>query len=120
MSQIGGFRRKKRTFRELERWQIFKEDPNKRSGQHLDLSEADQDFDAKSQTSRRRQKPKDSDCQSLKTLKFNSQLLQKASAAVDLISQKIEFKNLMNQSVTGSFVTVILELTNDFIDKLEK
>ena len=39
---------------------------------------------------------------------------------MDLISQKIEFKNLMNQSVTGSFVTVILELTNDFIDKLEK
>lgn len=37
-----------------------------------------------------------------------------------MISQKIEFKNLMNQSVTGSFVTVILELTNDFIDKLEK
>lgn len=26
----------------------------------------------------------------------------------------------MNQSVTGSFVTVILELTSDFIDKLEK
>ena len=60
---------------------------------------------------------KDSD---VRTLKFNSRLLQKASAAVDLISQKIEFKNLMNQSVTGSFVTVILELTSDFIDKLEK
>ena len=56
----------------------------------------------------------------VRTLKFNSRLLQKASAAVDLISQKIEFKNLMNQSVTGSFVTVILELTSDFIDKLEK
>jgi hypothetical protein len=56
----------------------------------------------------------------MRTLKFNSRLLQKASAAVDLISQKIEFKNLMNQSVTGSFVTVILELTSDFIDKLEK
>ena len=26
----------------------------------------------------------------------------------------------MNQSITGSFVTVILELTHDFIDKLEK
>ena len=26
----------------------------------------------------------------------------------------------MNQSVTASFVTVILELTSDFIDKLEK
>ena len=26
----------------------------------------------------------------------------------------------MNQSVTGSFVTVILELTSDFIDKLEQ
>ena len=53
------------------------------------------------------------------TLKFNSRLLQKASAAVDLISQKIEFKNRMNQTATGSFVTVILELANDFIDKLE-
>jgi hypothetical protein len=58
--------------------------------------------------------------ENLRTLKFNSGLLQKASAAVDLISQKIEFKNLMNQSVTGSFVTVILELTHDFINKLEK
>lgn len=26
----------------------------------------------------------------------------------------------MNQTVTGSFVTVLLELTHDFIDKLEK
>ena len=36
------------------------------------------------------------DNKSIRTLKFNSRLLQKASAAVDLISQKIEFKNLMN------------------------
>lgn len=56
----------------------------------------------------------------MKCLKFNSRLLQKASAAVDLISQKIEFKNLMNQNVTASFVTVLMELTHDFIDKLEK
>lgn len=26
----------------------------------------------------------------------------------------------MNQSVTGNFVTVILELTHDFINKLEE
>lgn len=39
---------------------------------------------------------------------------------MDLISQKIEFKNMMNQSVTGNFVTVILELTHDFISKLEE
>ena len=26
----------------------------------------------------------------------------------------------MNQSVTGPFVTVVLELNHDFIDKLEK
>jgi len=26
----------------------------------------------------------------------------------------------MNQTVTGSFVTVVLELTSDFINKLEK
>lgn len=32
----------------------------------------------------------------ISTLRFNNNLLQKASAAVDLISQKIEFKNLMN------------------------
>ena len=68
-----------------------------------------QDFDNKSE-----------DGNNVKCLKFNSRLLQKASAAVDLISQKIEFKNLMNQSVTGSFVTVLLELTHDFIDRLEK
>ncbi len=57
---------------------------------------------------------------SYKSIKFNRGLLCKASAAVDLISQKIEFKNMMNQSVSGKFVTVILELTHDFIDKLEK
>lgn len=56
----------------------------------------------------------------VKSLKFNPNLLKKASAAVDLISQKIEFKNLMNQSATGPFVTVVLELSHDFIDKLEK
>jgi len=39
---------------------------------------------------------KQDDNKSIRTLKFNSRLLQKASAAVDLISQKIEFKNLMN------------------------
>jgi len=50
-----------------------------------------------------------------KTLKFNPHLLQKASAAVDLISSKIEFKNQLNSSVTGSFVTVVLEMTPDFI-----
>lgn len=49
-------------------------------------------------------------------MKFNQRLLQKASAVVDLISHKIEFKNQMNQSVTGKFVTVVLELTHDFID----
>lgn len=63
---------------------------------------------------------KSDDGQDVKSLKFNARLLQKASAAVDLISQKIEFKNLMNQTVTASFVTVLLELTHDFIDKLEK
>ena len=57
---------------------------------------------------------------SLKSIKFNNRLLQKANTAVDLISQKIEFKNMMKQSVTGRFVTVILEMTPDFIEKLEK
>ena len=27
---------------------------------------------------------------------------------------------MMNQSISGKFVTVILELTHDFINKLEK
>ena len=67
------------------------------------------DFDIKSEN-----------CNIVKSLKFNPNLLQKASAAVDLISQKIEFKNLMNQSATGPFVTVILEVSNEFIDQLEK
>ena len=80
---------------------------HKKSKNNSSLGE--QDFDNKSE-----------DGNNVKCLKFNSRLLQKASAAVDLISQKIEFKNLMNQSVTGSFVTVLLELTHDFIDKLEK
>lgn len=60
------------------------------------------------------------DSESVMTLSLNSMLLQKASATVDLITQKIEFKHLMQQSVTGSFVTVVLEMSNDFIDKLEK
>ena len=80
-NNLGGLRRKKRTFRELERWQIFDEHRNNRPKKHLDLSESEQD--CVSHKSQRQRGHRGSD---LKTLKFNSQLLQKASAAVDLIS----------------------------------
>ena len=111
---------KKRTFRELERWDIdFSQTTGRQRIQSNNFSEKEFDQISSSRRTERRGSRMIKD-ESLKTLRFNSGLLQKASAAVDLISQKIEFKNLMNQSITGSFVTVILELTHDFIDKLEK
>jgi|DEB0MinimDraft_12_1074336.scaffolds.fasta_scaffold30153_2 hypothetical protein len=102
---------KKRTFRELERWDNSAEQEQFDDG-CMARSVADREPGALDEDNYENV--------SVKTLKFNSRLLCKASAAVDLISQKIEFKNMMNQSVTGSFVTVILELTSDFIDKLEQ
>jgi hypothetical protein len=97
---------KKRTYRELERWDNSEPEPFEDCA-HSVADRAGELDDVNLETV------------SIKTLKFNNRLLCKASAAVDLISQKIEFKNMMSQSVTGSFVTVILELTSDFIDKLE-
>lgn len=109
---------KKRTFRELERWDI--ESTQTIGRQRISSNNfSERDFDQISSSGRSERRGSRVP-ETLKTLRFNSGLLQKASAAVDLISQKIEFKNLMNQSMTGSFVTVILELTHDFIDKLEK
>jgi hypothetical protein len=38
-------------------------------------------------------------------------MLRKASATVDFISQKIKSKNLIQETVTASFVTNVIELT---------
>ena len=100
----------KRVYKELSRWDNHKQ--TKRVKGQIDIPMKEDTLSKKSYDFK--------DSQSTQTLKFNSGLLHKASAAVDLVTQKIEFKNLMNQSVTGSFVTVILELTPDFITKLEK
>ena len=87
-SGLGGLG-KKRTYRELERWDIA---GNK---SHRTMKPGD---DTRSALGRNTTKSgrKGNGSLSIRTLKFNSRLLQKASAAVDLISQKIEFKNLMN------------------------
>ena len=80
----------KRTYKELERWDV--------QGAKSTINFRSNNDDARSfmnkSTTKTAKKPDDNN--SIRTLKFNSRLLQKASAAVDLISQKIEFKNLMN------------------------
>ena len=40
-------------------------------------------------------------------------MLKRASVTVDLISQKVRSKNLIQETVTASFVTNIIELTKD-------
>ena len=107
---------KKRTFRELERWDI--EEEKNTIENKIDGARSFADFNEVKNSEEKMEI--EEDVKSIQTLKFNKGLLCKASAAVDLISQKIEFKNMMNQSVSGTFVTVILELTHDFISKLEK
>jgi len=108
----------KRTFRELERWDV--EDENASAATfyktgNKSINESDDRMNNNETVSNFEE-----DQNNLNTFKFNRGLLCKASASVDLISQKIEFKNLMNQSVSGKFVTIILELTHDFINKLEE
>jgi hypothetical protein len=76
-SQIGGIKRKKRTFRELERWDIHNGE-SKKSSNHFNLSARGENQIASelhSQSNRRNRKSRDADSQSIKTLKFNSQLL---------------------------------------------
>lgn len=46
-----------------------------------------------------------------KTLKLNEKMLKRACATVDLISQKIKSKNAIQETVTASFVTNVIELT---------
>ena len=72
ITEFGGIG-KKRTFRELERWEIHNET----------AKSVVNSTDTKSIDNER------------KSIKFNSRLLHKANTAVDLISQKIEFKNMM-------------------------
>mmetsp|Transcript_10056 Transcript_10056/g.16938 ORF Transcript_10056/g.16938 Transcript_10056/m.16938 type:complete len:128 (-) Transcript_10056:835-1218(-) len=109
----------KRTFKELDCW----EDPRDKEyfrnpARPRATGKTKQEERGKSRLPR-----DEGECDSemeIRSLKFNKRLLQKASAAVDLINLRSEFSNVTNQSVTGKFVTVIIETTPDFIEKLEQ
>lgn len=47
-------------------------------------------------------------------------MLKKASATVDLISLKGKGKNLISETVTASFVTNVIELTENAMKSLER
>lgn len=51
-------------------------------------------------------------------MKLNEKLLRKASATVDLISQKAKQKQMIQETVTACFVTNVIELTKDALDKI--
>ena len=51
-------------------------------------------------------------------MKLNEKLLRKASATVDLISQKSKQKNMMQETVTACFVTNVIELSKDALEKI--
>jgi hypothetical protein len=53
-----------------------------------------------------------------KGMKLNEKLLRKASATVDLISHKAKQKHMMQETVTACFVTNVIELTKDALDKI--
>jgi len=55
-----------------------------------------------------------------KSLKLNEKMLKKASATVDLISQKVKTKNLIQETVSASFVTNVIELTKDALEKIKQ
>jgi hypothetical protein len=91
---------KKRRFRQLERHNIDEEiDPHS--------SSFDSTSKGKVKTDR-------------KSLKLNEKMLRKASATVDLISQKVKTKNLIQETVSASFVTNVIELTNDALEKIKQ
>ena len=48
-----------------------------------------------------------------KTIKLNEKMLRRASATVDLISQKAQSKNMIQETISAAFVTNVIELTND-------
>mmetsp|Transcript_35806 Transcript_35806/g.34840 ORF Transcript_35806/g.34840 Transcript_35806/m.34840 type:complete len:234 (+) Transcript_35806:1320-2021(+) len=54
-----------------------------------------------------------------KSLKFNEKMLRKATATVDLISQKAKKKNLIQDVATASFITNGIELTQDAFKKIQ-
>jgi hypothetical protein len=51
-------------------------------------------------------------------MKLNEKMLRKASATVDLISQKVKSKNMIQESISATFVTNVIELTNDALEKI--
>lgn len=53
-----------------------------------------------------------------KSIKLNEKMLRRASATVDLISQKVKAKNVMQETVSASFVTNVIELTKEALEKL--
>lgn len=55
-----------------------------------------------------------------KTIQLNQRLLEKASATVDLMQSSSGDSINLNQSVSGNFMTLMLELTPDLIAQLEK
>jgi hypothetical protein len=46
-------------------------------------------------------------------------MLKKASATVDLISQKVKGKNVIQETVSSSFVTNVIEITNDALKSMQ-
>lgn len=46
-------------------------------------------------------------------------MLKKASATVDLISQKVKGKNVIQETVSSIFVTNVIEITNDALKSLQ-
>jgi hypothetical protein len=80
---------KKRRFRQLERHDIF-ENIN---------DELDEGFEPELTTKR--------------SIKLNEKILKKASATIDLISQKVKSQNVIQETVSASFVTNVIELTHD-------
>lgn len=54
-----------------------------------------------------------------KSLKLNEKMLRKASATVDLISQKVKSKNLIQETISARFVTNVIELTKDALETIQ-
>lgn len=54
-----------------------------------------------------------------KSLKLSEKMLRKASATVDLISQKVKAKNQMQETVSASFVTNVIELTKEAFEAVK-
>ncbi|CDW86377.1 UNKNOWN [Stylonychia lemnae] len=92
---------KKRRFRQLERHNFDSE---------LDPFEH---FDSASKSSTKGKNDR-------KVMKLNEKMLRKASATVDLISQKVKSKNMIQESVSATFVTNVIELTNDALEKISQ